>query len=125
MGVLPETDKTEMATDLGGVEAGAAHGRLLLNTHTWPDGSALGNRLLARLRPGARLVVSGHGRTQCYRVFSRQQVLASNGYPGWDRRRGTPQAVIIVCSGRRLGPGDWTDRTLWFARPYLGGRPAA
>jgi len=25
--------------------------------------------------------------------------------------------VIVVCSGERLGPGDWTHRTLWFASP--------
>jgi hypothetical protein len=30
---------------------------------------------------------------------------------------GPPQAVIIVCSGVRTGPGHWTQRTLWFARP--------
>jgi hypothetical protein len=22
-----------------------------------------------------------------------------------------------VCSGRRIGPGHWTKRTLWFAAP--------
>lgn len=125
MGVLAETDKTELATDLHGVRAGAAHGRLLLNTHTWPDGSALGNLLLAKLRVGGHLVVRGHGETQCYRVVSRQQVLASMGYPGWDRRIGPPQAIIVVCSGKRLGPEDWTHRTLWFADPYLGGSPDA
>jgi hypothetical protein len=125
MGVLPESDRTDFATDRGGVLAGAAHGRLLLNTHTWPDGSAMGNRLLAHLRVGGRLVVRGAGGTACYRVVERQEVLAADGYPGWDRRRGAPEAVVVVCSGRRLGPGDWTHRTLWFARPYFGGRPAA
>jgi len=23
----------------------------------------------------------------------------------------------VVCSGRRLGPGNWEKRTIWFARP--------
>jgi hypothetical protein len=121
MGVLPEGDKTMFATDLGGVRAGASRGRLLLNTHTWPDGSAMGNRLLARLHVGGLLVLRGHGETACYQVYSREQVLASNGYPGWDRSTGRPGAVIVVCSGKRLGPEDWTHRTLWFARPYFGG----
>ncbi|GAB2981886.1 hypothetical protein GCM10027076_19670 [Nocardioides montaniterrae] len=125
MGVLPEGIKTEFAADLGGVLVGSATGHVLFNTHTWPDGSAMGNRLLARLQVGGRLVVSGHGLTQCYRVVARQEVLASNGYPGWDRTDGRPEAVIVVCSGTRLGPGSWTHRTLWFARPYFGGKDAA
>ncbi|WP_460845909.1 class F sortase [Nocardioides ultimimeridianus] len=125
MGVLPDTDKTEFATDEGGVRAAARHGRVLLNTHTWPDGTAMGNSLLARLHVGDRLVLKAHRRVACYRVVSREEVLASAGYPGWDRRTGRPQAVIVVCSGTRLGPGDWTHRTLWFADPYFGGRVPA
>lgn len=125
MGVLAESDRTDFATDLGGIRAGSSHGRVLLNTHTWPDGSAMGNRLLAHLRVGGRIVLRARGSTACYRVVSRQEVLASAGYPGWDRRTGRPEAVIVVCSGTRLGPGDWTHRTLWFARPYFGGSPAA
>ena len=34
-------------------------GNVLLNAHTWPDGSALGNRLLAGLQRGDRIVVHG------------------------------------------------------------------
>ncbi|GAB3862807.1 hypothetical protein GCM10028801_29080 [Nocardioides maradonensis] len=125
MGVLSHTDKTDFATDQDGVEAGARHGRVLLNTHTWPDGSAMGNRLLAHLHVGDRIVLRGRGQVACYRVTSREQVLASNGYPGWDRTTGRPQVVIVVCSGTRLGPGDWTHRTLWFADRYFGGSEPA
>lgn len=125
MGVLSDSDKTDFATDQGGVEAGARRGRVLLNTHTWPDGTAMGNRLLARLHVGDRILLRGHGQVACYRVTAREQVLASAGYPGWDRTNGKPQAVIVVCSGTRLGPGDWTHRTLWFADPYLGGSEPA
>ena len=32
---------------------------------------------------------------------------------------GPPQAVIIVCSGKRTAPGVWTHRTIWFARPAV------
>lgn len=122
MGVLSHTDKTDFATDQGGVRAGAARGRVLLNTHTWPDGTAMGNRLLARLHLGDRIVLRRRGLVACYRVVSREQVLATARYPGWDRATGRPQAVIVVCSGTRLGPGDWSHRTLWFADPYFGGR---
>ena len=37
-----------------GIRPGAARGNVLLNAHTWPDGSALGNRLLDGLRTGGR-----------------------------------------------------------------------
>ena len=38
------------AGDRGGVEPGSRKGHVLLNTHTWPDGSAMGNRLLEERR---------------------------------------------------------------------------
>ena len=92
---------------------------MLLNAHTWPDGSALGNQLLERpaprrpdRRPGNRPV-----QKLCYRVTRRVEVLATAGVPDYYSRTGTPQLAIIVCSGRRLGPGQWEKRTIWYASP--------
>ena len=116
-GVLPESDKTDFAWDLGGIRPGARHGNVLLNTHTWPDGSALGNALLDGLDEGDQLLVSGGDDRLCYRVTKRVEVLASDGYPPYYREHGPPQVAIIVCSGTRVGPGQWTHRTIWFARP--------
>lgn len=116
-GVLPESDKTDFAWDLGGIRPGSRHGNVLLNTHTWPDGSALGNALLDDLDEGDELVVTGDGAQLCYRVTQRIEVLASKGYPPYYAEHGPPRAAIIVCSGTRVGPGQWTHRTIWFARP--------
>jgi hypothetical protein len=101
------------------VEPGDPHGNVLLNAHTWPDGSALGNQLLSGLHRDGRIVVQGHRPAQklCYRVTRRVEVLASAGAPDYYSRTGTPQLAIIVCSGRRLGPGNWEKRTIWYATP--------
>ena len=101
-----------------GTRPGGKAGNVLLNAHTWPDGSALGNRLLAGLQLGDRIVVHGAASTRlCYRVSERVEVLASKGLARYYDRVGPPQLAIVVCSGRRLGPGDWEKRTIWFARP--------
>jgi hypothetical protein len=115
---LTSADKLVFAWDKPGVKPGAKQGNVLLNTHTWPDGSAMGNRLLRDLDEGERFVLEGAGSRLCYRVTERVEVSIEN--PPVERvydTEGAPQAVIIVCSGTRLGPGEWTHRTLWFASP--------
>lgn len=116
VGVLPHADNENFAWDLGGVEPGSPEGHVLLNTHTWPNGAAMGNRLLERLQVGAELRLEGDDCAfACYRVTERVEVPVAEGYPGWSAKDGPPQVVIVVCSGERLVPGDWTHRTLWFA----------
>ncbi len=100
-----------------GIAPGDPAGNVLLNAHTWPDGSALGNRLLALLHRGDRIVLRGDTAQLCYRVTERVEVLAARGLPRYYSRTGPPQLAIVVCSGRRLGPGVWEKRTVWFASP--------
>ncbi len=100
-----------------GTRPGDLTGNVLLNAHTWPDGSALGNRLLAGLHRGDRIVVRGERRRLCYRVTERVEVLAEERMPRYYALDGPPQLAIVVCSGRRLGPGLWEKRTIWFASP--------
>jgi hypothetical protein len=117
-GVPPVTAKDVFAWDLGGVEPGSKQGHVLLNAHTWPNGSAMGNRLLAGLQVGGRIVLRGAGgKVACYRVTQRTEVRAEEGYPGWSASDGPSAVVIVVCSGVRRGPRDWSHRTLWFAEP--------
>lgn len=119
-GVPPLTDagKRLFAWDRQqGIRPGDPAGNVLLNAHTWPDGSALGNRLLARLHRGDRVVVHGTKVRLCYRVTERVEVLAVQGLPRYYIKDGPPQLAILVCSGRRLGPGNWEKRTVWFAAP--------
>ncbi|MGH8941060.1 MAG: class F sortase, partial [Actinomycetes bacterium] len=99
-----------------GIRPGGRHGKVRLNAHVWPDGSAVGNRLLASLHRGDRIVVRGKTLKLCYRVTDRVQVLASRGLPRFYDRIGRPRLAIVVCSGRRLGPGVWERRTVWFAK---------
>lgn len=119
-GVPPLTDagKRVFAWDREqGIRPGDPAGNVLLNAHTWPDGSALGNRLLAHLHSGDRVVVHGAKLRLCYRVTERVEVLAVRGLPRYYTKDGPPQLAILVCSGRRLGPGNWEKRTVWFAAP--------
>jgi hypothetical protein len=101
------------------VRPGDPAGNVLLNAHTWPDGSALGNRLLAGLQRGDRIVVHGAAARLCYRVTERVEVLATRGMPRYYAADGPPRLAIVVCSGRRLGPGVWEKRTVWFASPSV------
>lgn len=100
-----------------GVRPGDAAGNVLLNAHTWPDGGALGNQLLAGLQRGDRIVVLGSKARLCYRVTERVQVPAERRMPRYYSKDGPPQLAIVVCSGRRLAPGVWEKRTVWFASP--------
>jgi hypothetical protein len=100
-----------------GIRPGDRDGNVRLNAHIWPDGSAVGNRMLARLHRGDRIVVRGTHLRLCYRVTKRVQVLASHGLPRYYRTHSRPQLALVVCSGRRLARGVWEKRTVWFARP--------
>ena len=117
-GVLPIDNKTDVAWDLDGVRPGDRRGNVLLNTHTWPDGSALGNLLLDRLGEGDRIVLRGStGDRRCYEVTREVEVDASEGYPPYYRTDGPHQLAFLVCSGTRSAAGEWSHRTIWFARP--------
>lgn len=115
---LSQTGKNLVAWDQPpGIKPGAENGNVLLNAHTWPDGSALGNRLLDQLHPGDRILVRGTNRLECYQVTQRIEVAAREGYPAYYDTAGPHQLALLVCSGRRVGPNNWTHRTIWFASP--------
>jgi hypothetical protein len=93
-----------------------------LAAHTYPrDGSyglALGNRLLKKLHVGATLEVAGRAhKRMCYQVVRRISVRAEQSVPAYYDSNGRPLLAILVCSGVRRGPGDWSHRTIWFAEP--------
>ena len=100
------------------VKPGSRRGTVVLDAHTWPDGSALGNAMLQRLKKGARIRLTNGTHAVCYRIVSRKS------YPR-DRipvrklfvQTGKPRVVIVVCSGKRLGPGNWLRRTVWIGEP--------
>ena len=118
---LTQAGKAMFAWDLAqGARPGDPRGNVIVNAHTWPDGSALGNRLLAALHPGGRVVVRGKDVRLCYEVTERIEVSADTLLPRYYTQDGPPQLAILACSGKRLGPGLWTKRTVWFASPMSG-----
>jgi hypothetical protein len=117
---LTEAGKHEFAWDRSpSPMPGSAHGNVLLNAHTWPWSSApaMGNLMLERLRPGDRIVVRGADDHQCYRVTKMVEIWADQPYPAYYATDGRPQLAFMVCSGERLGPGNWAKRMIWFASP--------
>lgn len=116
-GVPPTSAKHAFAWDRPGIKPGSDRGNVLLNAHTWPDGSAVGNTMLDKLDEGEGIVLRGGSSTMCYSVTKRVEVLAKDGYSPYYDREGSPQVALIVCSGERTGPGEWTHRTIWFAEP--------
>ena len=113
---LTSTGKQAFAWDKYGPKPGSKRGNVRFNAHTYPDGSALGNRLLARLTVGRRIILYGNGVRLCYRV-TRKVVTTPRRLGGYYDTLGTPKLAIVVCSGTRLGPGNWTNRTIWYAKP--------
>lgn len=122
---ISSAGKSQFAVDVApSPMPGSARGNVLLNAHTWPDGTALGNKLLAGLHVGGRIVVHGEidGTPQrlCYEVTKRDVIIASDGSWEYYERNGPPQLALIVCSPPRLGPGNWLKRTIWYASPIAG-----
>lgn len=107
------------AWDKEGARPGSTHGAVNFTAHTYPPGQvALGNKLQELLTVGDIITVRGQKDTLRYQVIKRAEVLLSN-YPT-DRvldTAGPSVLTITVCSGERLGPGNWTMRTVWFAVP--------
>lgn len=115
---LSSTGKRQFAWDLqDAVRAGARHGVAKLNAHTYPDGSAIGNDLINRLYIGDRMTARGpSGQVRCYQVIDRVQIPAEKRFKRYYRTTGPHRLAVAVCSGVRRGPGDWSHRTLWFAK---------
>jgi len=114
---LTDAGKQQVAWDRPpGIKPGSPKGNVLLNVHTYGDGSALGNKLLTDLKKGDLIIVRGGHETLCYEVDRRIEVLASRGYPPYYDTNGPNQLALLACSGKRLGPSNYTHRTLWFAK---------
>lgn len=124
---LTNRGKWQLAWDReSGIRPGEKHGVIRLNAHTYPwsgiYGSALGNRLLSRLQVGDRIVALGRdGSRICYDVSRRVRTRAERPLRAYYSSTGPSRLAILVCSGRRRGPGDWSHRTVWFAKPVRTG----
>ncbi|GAA5108487.1 hypothetical protein GCM10023339_07580 [Alloalcanivorax gelatiniphagus] len=120
---LTEAGKWQAGYDrASGIRPGESHGVVRLAAHTYPwsgdHGLALGNRLLQELRVGQRIVVTGATTERtCYKVTRSRQVPAASRPRDYYSSSGPSRLAILVCSGTRRGPGDWSHRTIWYATP--------
>lgn len=117
---LTHVGKTSIAWDRPGFRPGSRSGHVLMNAHVWPDGSAIGNRFNAAAHLGKIIKVKGaKGQVQCYRlskrIFKRPTRRFAKRYYGSVNSR--PRLAILTCAGVRRGPGDWSHRSVWFAKP--------
>ncbi|HJR89820.1 MAG TPA: class F sortase [Aeromicrobium sp.] len=118
-GVAPVTAGDAVAWDRPprGLPPGSSRGNVLLNAHTSFDTTALGNAMLRDVDVGDVIRLSNSETHLCYRVTKRVEVSVHQQYEPFYAEDGPPQFAFIVCSGKRLGPGEWTKRTLWFGSP--------
>jgi hypothetical protein len=124
-GVPPVSATHTVAWDAPGPKPGSKSGLVRFNAHTWPNGAALGNEMLSKFQVGDVLTLHAGTTKLCYKVTERVEVGAYSGYKPFFENLDVPSRfAFIVCSGKRLGPGDWSMRTIWFGTPYYGDRPA-
>ncbi|HJR90175.1 MAG TPA: hypothetical protein VJ782_08490 [Aeromicrobium sp.] len=116
-GVPPVNATHTVAVDAPGPQPGSKRGLVRLNAHTWPNGAALGNAMLARFDVGDVLVLRNGDQKVCYRVTERVEVDGDSTYDPFYALDGPSEFAFIVCSGERRGPGDWAKRTIWFGAP--------
>jgi hypothetical protein len=120
-GVPPVSATHTVAWDAPGPKPGSASGLVRFNAHTWPNGAALGNEMLAKFDVGDVLMLHDGATKLCYKVTERVEVGAHSGYKPFFENLNVPSRfAFIVCSGQRLGPGNWSMRTIWFGTPYYG-----
>jgi hypothetical protein len=116
-GVPPVNATHTVALDAPGPQPGSERGLVRLNAHTWPNGAALGNAMLANFDVGDVLTLRRGDTKLCYRVTKRVEVDGYATYEPFYELDGPAQFAFIVCSGERLGPGNWNKRTIWFGEP--------
>lgn len=116
-GVPPTGATHTVALDAPGPQPGSERGLVRLNAHTWPNGGALGNAMLANFDVGEVLTLRNGDTKVCYRVTERVEVDGDSTYEPFYALDGPSEFAFIVCSGERRGPGDWAKRTIWFGEP--------
>lgn len=124
-GVPPVNATHTVAWDAPGPPPGAEDGLVRLNAHTWPNSAALGNEMLAGFHEGDVLTLRNGDTKLCYRVTERVEVSGYTTYEPFFELTGPARFAFIVCSGQRVGPGNWTKRTVWFGKPYRPVAPSA
>lgn len=117
---LTTAGKRALGWDKLGYRPGDKYGHILMIAHSYPDGSALGNDMVRRLKLGMIIkVYGGNGEIQCYKVVVKKTAKPSKQLSRfyYGTNRSEPRLALITCSGTRISAGVWTTRTIWFAKP--------
>lgn len=128
---IPPDENPGIFAWVSGDRAADDNSILRLTAHTWSDGSAVGNVINTKIRPGAIIVVHGSKKAQvaCYRVTAREQVTivgatskqkvkANAVLRRYNGIRAQDDLGIMVCSGEHFAVGVYRDRLNVFATRY-------
>lgn len=122
-GAPPRDDPSSMAWFSKGPKVGSDKGNVILTSHTYHIGEALGNRLYSKdngIKPGDIIRLSDKsGNTVCYRYSHNVKVWVKDYDPNSTilyNDNGPAQAVIVVCWDYVKGKGH-ESRILFYADP--------
>ncbi|MSS45807.1 class F sortase [Cutibacterium sp. WCA-380-WT-3A] len=122
-GAPPRDDPSSMAWFNQGPKVGSNKGNVVLTSHTFHIGEALGNKLYSKddgLKPGDIIRLSDKsGNTVCYRYSHNTKVWVKDYDPNSTilyNDNGPAQAVIVVCWDYVKGKGH-ESRILFYADP--------
>ncbi|MDO4411660.1 class F sortase [Cutibacterium sp.] len=122
-GAPPRDDPSSMAWFNQGPKVGSDKGNVILTSHTFHIGEALGNRMYDKndgIKPGDIIRISDKaGNTVCYRYTHNTKVWVKDYDPNSTilyNNDGPAQAVIVVCWDYVKGKGH-ESRVLFYAEP--------
>lgn len=123
----PKDDPSAVAWFNKGPKPGSSQGKVVLSTHTYHLGGALGNRLYDSrngLRKGDIIrLADSSGTTVCYRFDHLTKILVKDYDPTstilYDNS-GAPMAAIVICWDYDAATSDWGSRVIFYATPVSG-----
>ncbi|WP_051232965.1 class F sortase [Acidipropionibacterium thoenii] len=125
----PKNDPSGVAWFNKGPRPGSARGKVVLSTHTYHLGGALGNELYDssnKLRKGAVIrLADSSGTTVCYRFDRSTKVTVADYDPDstvlYDDA-GAPMLAIVICWDYNKDTSDWASRIIFYGTPVWAGR---
>lgn len=125
----PKNDPSGVAWFNKGPRPGSAQGKVVLSTHTYHRGGALGNELYDssnKLRKGAVIrLADSSGTTVCYRFERSTKVTVADYDPDstilYDNA-GAPMLAIVICWDYNKDTSDWASRIIFYGTPVWAGR---
>ncbi|MCI1746822.1 MAG: class F sortase [Acidipropionibacterium sp.] len=123
----PKDDPSAVAWFDQGPKPGSNRGKVVLSTHTYHSGGALGNTLYDAqngLRKGDIIRLADvSGTTVCYRFDHHAKVLVKDYDPNstilYDNA-GAPMVAVVICWDYNHDTKDWGSRIIFYGTPVAG-----